>query len=292
MSHLAGALGGDTRIVLVVGDAGVGKTRFVAEGITRAGAEGMSWVSGACLPLAEKLPLLPVAEALGELARLDGGRLLEAALGMAPRYVREEMERLLPQLGTGAAVAGERGDERQQERLFSAVAELLGAVAEGSGAGLVIEDVHWADSATLDCLTYLGRAGRRGAVTVVVTCRSDEAPLEPAVAAWLAHARGGSDVEEIRLGPLSREGTAEHIAALAGRPVPARFAEDVYARAGGNPFFSEQLVAAAVADAAGGELAAHGPARPGWPTCSRHGRAAAAVTPGLCSTRWWSRAGR
>jgi ATP-dependent Clp protease ATP-binding subunit ClpA len=58
-----GALGGDAR--MVVGDAGVGKTRFVAEGMARAAAEGMPSVSGACRPLAEKLPLLPMAEAVG-----------------------------------------------------------------------------------------------------------------------------------------------------------------------------------------------------------------------------------
>ena len=63
--------------------------------------------------------------------------------------------------------------------------------------------------------------------------------------------RGGSDVEEIRLGPLSREKTAEQVAALAGGSAPAQFAEDGYARAEGNPFFTEQLVAAALADWAG-----------------------------------------
>ena len=124
-------------------------------------AGGMVSVLGGCLPLAGKLPLLPVTDALGELSRLDGGQLLEAALGMAPQYVRAEVGRLLPQLGAGELGLGSRGEGWQQERLFSAVAELLGAVARRSGLGVVIEDVHWADSATLDCLTYLARPGRR-----------------------------------------------------------------------------------------------------------------------------------
>src|SRR5262249_18398983 len=121
--------------------------------------------------------------------------------------------------------------------------------------GLVVEDVHWADSATLDCLTYLTRAGG-GAVTVVVTCRGDEAPLDRPVAAWLAHVRGGGGGEEIRLGPLSRGEAAEQIADLVGGPPPAGFADDLYARAEGNPFFTEQLVAAALAGPAGGGLRA------------------------------------
>src|SRR5271169_3700928 len=88
LSRLLGALAGDARLVLVVGDAGVGKTRFVAEGMDR--AAGMVMVRGECLPLAGTLPLLPVRDALGELARLDGGGLLAAALDAAPGYVREE----------------------------------------------------------------------------------------------------------------------------------------------------------------------------------------------------------
>ena len=97
LSRLLGALGGAARLVLVVGDAGVGKTRFVAEGMAR--AAGMVMVRGECLPLAGTLPLLPVRDALGELARLDGGGLLAAALDAAPGYVREEVGRLLPGMG-------------------------------------------------------------------------------------------------------------------------------------------------------------------------------------------------
>ena len=258
LSRLEGALGGEARLVLVVGDAGVGKTRFAGEGMRRAAAGGMVCVSGGCLPLAGELPLLPVTDALGELSRLEDGRLLEGALGMVPRYVRAEVARLLPQLGSGEPDAGGRAEGWQRERLFSAVAELLGAVARPCGFVVVIEDVHWADGATLDCLTYLARAGGAGALTVVVTCRSDEAPLDAQVAGWLARVRGGGGVEEIRLGPLSREEAAQQIAALVGGPPPGRFADDLFARAEGNPFFTEQLVAAALAGPAGDTL--HAPA--------------------------------
>ena len=135
LSRLLAALGGDVRLVLVVGDAGVGKTRFVAEGMARAAAAGAVMVRGECLPLAEALPLLPVAAALGELARLDGGGLLAAALDAAPGYVRAEVGRLLPGLGPGGGPgpAGGRDEGWQRERLFAAVAELLDAVAGSAG---------------------------------------------------------------------------------------------------------------------------------------------------------------
>ena len=257
LSRLLGALGGDDRLVLVVGDAGVGKTRFVAEGGTRAAAAGMVMLRGECLPLLRTLPLHPLADALADLGRWQGGRLLTAALEAAPTYVRDELGRFLPELGPGNGAVPDGADGAwSRERLFTGVAELLAGVANrsASGAALVVEDVHWADSATLDCLTVLFRAGRRSRLRLVVTCRADEAPLAAHVADWLAQARSGAGVEEIRLGPLSRAEVAGQVAALAGGPAAARVVDELFARAEGNPFFTEQLVAAALASRAEGKL--------------------------------------
>jgi DNA-binding CsgD family transcriptional regulator len=266
LSRLLVALGGDARLVLVVGDAGIGKTRLAGEGMARAAAAGMVLVRGECLPLAEALPLLPVAAALGELARLDGGGLVAAALDAAPGYVGAEIGRLVPGLGTGSGpglgtgsgpgLVGGRDEGWQRQRLFAAVAELLDAVAGRAGCrvGLVVEDVHWADGATLDLLTFLTRLGSWGAVSVLVTSRSDEAPVAGHVADWLAQMRGAAGVEEIRLGPLAREEVAQQVAALAGVPVPLRVVDELYARTEGNPFFTEQLVAAGLGDGTGGGL--------------------------------------
>src|SRR5262249_1495830 len=140
--------------------------------------------------------------------------------------------------------------------------ELLSALAERWGLVLVIEDVHWADSATLDFLTFLARAGG-GPPTVVATCRGDEPRLDAQVAGWLAQVRGSWAVAEIRLRPLSREEVADEVAALVGGPPPARLVDEGYRRAEGNPFFTEQLGAAAQEAAPGGGLAAPGglPAR-------------------------------
>jgi DNA-binding CsgD family transcriptional regulator/transcriptional regulator with XRE-family HTH domain len=279
LPRLAGALGGDARMVLVVGDAGVGKTRFAGEGMARAAAAGLVMMRGECLPLADTLPLLPVAQALRELGRLEDGRLLREGLAAAPAYARVEVGRLLPQLGPGkgSGPAGRDGGWRR-ERLFSAVADLLEAVAgrAAAGAGLVVEDVHWADGATLDLLTFLARAGSGDAVTVVATCRGDEAPVAARVTDWLAHVRGAAEVEEIRLGPLSRAEVAGQVAGLAGGPVPPSVVDELYARAEGNPFFTEQLVAAALASAEGGDLQlpAELPARLGGLLAARAARCA------------------
>ena len=211
----------------------------------------------------------------------DGGGLLVAALDAAPGYVREEVGRLLPGMGQGGGTgpAGRDG-EWSRERLFAGVAELLAAVAGGSpsGVGLVVEDVHWADGETLDFLTFLVRAGRRGPVRVVATCRGDEAPLAAHVAGWLARVRGHAGTEEIRLGPLSRAEVAGQAAALAGGPVSPQVSDYLYARAEGNAFFTEQLVAAALAGQGGAgtglQVPAELPARLAELLAARAGRCA------------------
>src|SRR5262249_28025850 len=80
---------------------------------------GLVAVGGRCRPAGERLPLLPVGEAGGELSELDGGGLRGAALALAPPYVRVEIERLLPQLGPGEVAAAERGEGWRRDRLFA-----------------------------------------------------------------------------------------------------------------------------------------------------------------------------
>jgi len=255
LSGLRSALDANARLLLVVGDAGVGKTRFVAEGL---GSAGLLTAWGACLPLAEKLPFLPVAEALDALSRVEGGAVFERALEMVPPYARVEAARLLPRLQPSGTGQGGRAEGWQRGRLLSGVAELLAAVARQGRLVLVIEDLQWADSATLDFLLFLTRAGRSDAMTVVATCRSDEMAVDPQVAQWLAHMRGGGQVAEIRLGPLSRDEVAQQVTGLMGAPPEAAMADEVYARSEGNPFFVEQLVADALARPAGTGLARPG----------------------------------
>ena len=146
----------------------------------------------------------------------------------------------------------------------------------GSGVGLVVEDVHWADGETLDFLIFLVRGGRRAPVRVVVTCCGDEAPLAALVAGWLARVRGDAGTEEIRLGPLSRAQVAGLAAALAGGPVSPQVIDYLYARAEGNAFFTEQLVAACAGRPGGGRarVPAGLPARLAELLAARAGRCA------------------
>jgi DNA-binding CsgD family transcriptional regulator len=248
LSRLQAALAKRARLVLVMGDAGIGKTRFVTEGLARVAGGGTVTVGGGCLPLAEKLPLLPIADALAELASFDGGAPFDAALEAAPAYVRPELARLLPRFAAGEPTEAESVDGWRYERLFAAVSELLAGTARRSPLALLVEDVHWADAATLDFMTYLIRVGRGDAMSVVVTCRSDETPLDAKVADWLTYVRRDAGVPEIRLGRLSPTEVTAQITGLLGKTPADQMVAEMYARAEGHPFFTEQLVAAAITD--------------------------------------------
>lgn len=255
LAVLEDALHSDPDLVLVTGEAGIGKTRLIVEALSRAREAGSITLSAACLPMTEKLSLLPMTEALRELHQLAEGRVLATAIDRAPPYVRIELARLLPRLGNGRwAPTSGRNDASSRERLFTACGELLMQIASRVPLVLSIEDVHWADNATLDLLTYLWGAAGGASPSLLVSCRSDELPMERSVVDWLTHCRRGM-ATEVRLSPLSREEVAQQAAGLIGGESPDAFIDELYARAEGNPFLTEQLVAAALGSPAQGNLA-------------------------------------
>src|SRR5919109_235082 len=135
---------GESRFVALGGEAGMGKTRLATELAKRARRLDWEVLWGACSEAELPLPYLPLVEALGNyLSRQDVDR-LGRELGAA----RLELAQLFPQLG-GDEAAAPLGDPLQAKlRLFEAVVALLAVPAREHGLLLVVEDVHWADSAT------------------------------------------------------------------------------------------------------------------------------------------------
>src|SRR4051812_26872863 len=84
------------RVVVLVGEAGVGKTRLVTEAIRGARALGVTVLSGHCLPLTDSVPFLPLIEALRSLGSVDGKAVLPAVLTRCAPHVRIELARLIP----------------------------------------------------------------------------------------------------------------------------------------------------------------------------------------------------
>ncbi len=224
---------------LISGDAGVGKTRLVAELASRAWDRGFLVLSGRCAELGDSIPYLPLADALREGTTTPGAATEPLVAALAARPV---LGRLLPDRDAVAQPGGEVSGLAQQQ-LFGAVLGLLAELAEGHPVLLILEDLHWADRSTRDLITFLSRVLHRERVAVVATYRTDDLhrrhPLRPVV----AELQRLPSVASIELGPLGYADMADHLTALAGHPLDPAALHRMVARAEGNPYYAEELLA-------------------------------------------------
>ena len=231
---------GAAAAAVVTGDAGMGKTRLVTE-VVRAAPE-VQVLPGACLPLSESLPYGAITDAFANLAGPQGRPLLDRALGRCAPYVRPHLSALIPALTDGPSPSLDTAADRT--RLFCAVRDLLGAFGTQARTALLVEDLHWADSGTLDLLTFL--IGRLPPGTALIaTSRRDELPAMDPVVEWVADASRVPGIESMALSPLTPGDIAALVDSLVADEPAEAFVEDVVRRGQGNPFFTEQLVAAA-----------------------------------------------
>jgi class 3 adenylate cyclase/tetratricopeptide (TPR) repeat protein len=240
---LLAASRGDAAVVLVAGEAGMGKTRMADELIARARKIGFEVLTGACSEAELSLPYLPFVEAVGNyLARTDLEPLRER-LGSSSR----ELGRLFPRLA-GSEAQVDAGDPAYARlRLCEALADLLRVPAEKRGLLLVLEDLHWADASTREVLDFLVRRLRTGRVMVLGTYRSDEMhrkhPLLPTVQGW----RRADLVEVVALEPLSADAVAGMVSAIFDvESVTDEFRDFLHARCEGNPFVLEEMLKLAI----------------------------------------------
>ena len=230
---------GRGRLVVLSGEAGIGKTRLTSELAGQARRLGSTVLSGACSEAELSLPYLPFVEAIGNYL---AGRDLTAfadQLGAAS----SELSQLFPQFRDGRVAEASTDPGQAQLRLFEAIISLFAIPASETGLLLAIEDVHWADDSSLQLLDHIARrlAGMRA--LIVVTYRSDELhrkhPFLPTLRAW----RRSELAEIVELEPLPEAGVAEMVAAIAGADaVEPELVEVLYERSEGNPFFLEEML--------------------------------------------------
>jgi class 3 adenylate cyclase/tetratricopeptide (TPR) repeat protein len=232
------------RLVTVLGEPGVGKSRLVRElaAVVDAEPELIAWRRGRCLSFGEA-----GFWALGEIVKAQAGILESddpeqgaAKLDAAVRAVgaeaaeREWLKGWLAPL-VGLAGAAETPAGRQES--FAAWRRFLHLVAAANPLVLVVEDLHWADDALLDFLERLVEGAEGRDLLVVVTARPELLERRPG---WGA---GSARAETIALAPLGDQQTARLLGALLGRSVlPAEVQALLLERAGGNPLYAEELV--------------------------------------------------
>jgi ATP/maltotriose-dependent transcriptional regulator MalT len=218
---LALARSGTSAAVLVEADAGVGKSRLVAELVERARSHDDTVLLGHCASAGgEALPYLPFVEALEP---LRGTHAPDWWFGSRP---------------------GPGGADLSPLQLFDAVAGTLAAAARERPVLLVLEDLHWADSASRDLLTFLVRRVREERLLLVATVRTDDLhrrhPLRPV----LAELGRLATVRRVVLEPFTPEEMRLFLRDLAGHDVDPATLRRIHHRAEGNAYYAAELLLA------------------------------------------------
>jgi predicted ATPase len=230
------AADGEPAVVLVGGEAGVGKTRLIAELTTRCVADGTRVLAGGCVPVGDGgLAYAPIAEALRDTTSEEGVAAVRELVG--PSWA--ELARILPVLGEPASSLPP--GPAAQLRLFELLLRLLGRLSDQAPLVLVVEDLHWADQSTRDLLVFLVRNLRRERLLLVGTYRDDE-PGQPRLGAYLAALDRGGPVQRLELPRLDRTETAAQLTGILGAAPAVDLVDSLFARSEGNPFFTEELL--------------------------------------------------
>lgn len=247
---------GATRIALVQGRAGIGKTRLVEELGRRAEARGLRLLVGRARD-GEGFPafwlwiqilrsLVGDPEHRAEvLARIGSGE-----LPLLAAVLRTFTPELAPDLTPDPAAAAGRvpesapdlSDRQQRFRFFDASQRVLAACARRRPILLLLEDLQWADSGSLRLLEHIALELRSAPLLLVMTLREESRERGHRVDRTVGLLEQQAECEPIRLGSLSRGDVAELLARAAGRPVPVDLVSELYARTEGVPLFVGEAV--------------------------------------------------
>ncbi len=239
LSALAdGVREGGAQLVVLSGDAGIGKSRLVAEFVSRLGQAGWGCHVGHCIEYADRsLPFGPIVNVLRSLL-LDNLDEVDELVG----HHRLDLASLLPELGSddasGASTAGD------VDRVFDAISTTLAEASRRRPVAVVVEDIHWSDAATRDLLGSLVHSLGTSRVLLVATERSGAVPRGHPLRLWLAEQRRFPNVTTLELDGLSRGELAEQARNILGRAPAAALVKDLFERTGGNPYFAHELVVA------------------------------------------------
>ena len=243
-SHWHDASTGRRRVVTLVGEPGIGKTRLAAEFCRAAHAEGALVWLGRCYE-ESLVPYQAFVEALRDYA--SESPIDELRLQLGPH--RATLAKLLPELlGRGPEAGVTESPDREQFLLFEAVASLLRAVTDEHPLILVLDDLHWADAPTAQLLRHVVRATEQAPLLILGTYRETEVDDEHPLAQALAELRRARALHSITLAGLAEEEVVALIESRVGQSTPETVARSIAERSEGNPFFVEELLRDASSD--------------------------------------------
>lgn len=241
------ARAGEFRAVLLVGDAGVGKTRLASELLARH-QDDVVGLSARAYPLGATAAFGLWAEALeGHLRSLSGPELSRLCRGL--------LDDLAGLLRSVAVLRGSAPDrEAPRLKLLEAIADLLVGLTRGAPVMVVLDDVQLADASSWELLGYLGRTLARAPLLVVMTARPEELAVEAVAQRTILSLQQDGLLGRIEVAPLGRSDLAGLVQSIIGRRPPAALVNWLDDRSGGNALFALGLLRALLEE--GADLAA------------------------------------
>ncbi|HEV8224380.1 MAG TPA: AAA family ATPase [Rubrobacteraceae bacterium] len=246
------SISGEARAVVLLGDAGIGKTRLGEEFLLWAREEGADVLSGRTNEAGGRLPYGVLIDAIRP--RVEGER---APDDLLEDVWLSELSRILPELRDRypdlPAPAGAEAEART--RLFEAVTRLVMALAERSPVVLFLDDLHWASRVSLDVLQYAGRrwAEESTRVLLVLNLRAEVTETLPAPGGWVFELGRALPVRRLTLNPLAAEETLDLVRTLAGGAAGRsegisseleRFGQWLFEETRGHPLFLAETIKA------------------------------------------------
>jgi predicted ATPase/DNA-binding SARP family transcriptional activator len=241
------------QVVLIAGEAGIGKTRLADEFVAWVGVQGADVLRGHAFEIGGRLPYQSLVEALRERLETEN----------APDDLLEdvwlaELSRLLPELRVRYPDLPIPTEDEfiAKGRLFEAVAQFLDALAERAPVVLLLDDLQWVDEASLDLLRYLGHSWKEQGSRVLLlgTVRSEEVGFNPQFSAQLVNLGRDLPVTHVSLQPLNREETLQFVEALVVEQEPGRaeqltqkpqrplLSDFLFTQTGGHPFYLLEML--------------------------------------------------
>jgi DNA-binding CsgD family transcriptional regulator len=222
--------------LLLAGEEGIGKSRLAAEALVLARRRGFLTLNGTAYALHTDLAYAPLLEAVGPfLADLPAGRLGQLVRGLP------DLSRLFGNLAL--PLPARLGDPAlERTRLFEAVARLVERIAAERPLALWIDDLHWADHASLDLVHYLARGLADQRVLLLGTYRLDEARVHPRLRSLVRSLQRLGLAAEMTLTPLSADAVAKLATAILDGTPPEALLSFLQDRAAGTPLYVAALI--------------------------------------------------
>jgi DNA-binding SARP family transcriptional activator/Tfp pilus assembly protein PilF len=247
MTQVYASVQSSGRLVVLEGEAGIGKTRLAEEFLAHVHSVGGVVLTTRCYEGEANLTYGMIAEALRGALAAEG---VHARLEHIPPLWLSEATRLVPELSVlhpGLPDPGSLNEPGAQTRMFEAITQLFLEISRGDQPGvLFVDDMHWADAPSLDLLAYLVRRLPGRPVIVLITLRSEDTYASPSIQRVLADARRADIITHLPLSRLNEANVDEllKIARSGSEGWSTHLGQDLYKESEGLAFFVVEYLAA------------------------------------------------